>query len=484
MNIRPQHIASALLRSRRVFLVGIRGVGMAALAGLLHDAGITVVGADVEESFVTDTVLRELGVTIQPLTAPVPNGVDVVIYSGAHGGSNNPLVRAAGAQGIPTLSLAQAVGVLSREKETLGVAGVGGKSSTTALLTWIWECARRRPSFAVGVGQVPNLGLSGRWVPDSTHFVVEADEYVADPSEDQTPRFLYLTLHDVVVTSLRYDHPDVYASFEDTQLVFGELLRQVATDGVIVLNGDDPALVALAASVAPGARVITVGMAAASEVQLAFSRAGSGMQVDLHFPGGETWSLTSALIGEHNARNIAYATTLARAKGIDQASIMEAVASFRTLPRRLEWRGETLRGAWCFDDYAHHPHEIRAICETLRAWFPERRLHLAFQPHTFSRTKALFTEFFTAMKNTQGTWWLLPIFASAREAYDPTITTDALVDALHQAGVNAHLVPTLPALAEKIASLQADDLVVTLGAGDIYHVYEEPVLHHPTNGTA
>lgn len=463
----------ALLECRSVFFVGIKGVGMTALAVLLAQAGVHVSGADTSESFVTDEQLASAGITVQSFENASLGEAQIVVYSGAHKGFAQPLVVEARSRGLVCLTHAQAIGLLSKEKETIGVCGVGGKSTTSALVAHILQTAQRKPSYAVGVGTVPNLGNSGHWQPDTTDFVVEADEYVADPLHDVTPRFLYLRPTHVIATSLRFDHPDVYASLDDTRNAFHSFFSLLPENGFLVLNGDDSELLACADSIQ--GQVIRVGESDDNDVQITFIPPSNGVSgVELHAPGFlcDGWRLEMSIPGKHNLRNAAFAATLCSMIGVRKEEILTAISTFLSTPRRFEFKGKNNEGARYYDDYAHHPHELQAVSEAMAEWFGSSNLVLAFQPHTYSRTKALLGEFATALAQFPGEVILLPIFASARESYDPTVTSELLLERIHALGGKARLAKTPVELVEYFRELPENTVAMTAGAGDIYKVYD------------
>lgn len=477
MNLSPVLPELDLLSARLVYFVGIKGVGMTALAVLLKDAGVDVQGADVEESFITDPLLSKRGIVVEEFSAAqLPEETTAVVYSGAHQGNKQPLVVQAQERGLPCLNLAEAVGLVSQQKETIGICGVGGKSTTSAFLSWILESAGWLPSYAVGVGTIPNLGTSARWQAGH-HFVVEADEYVSDPqlpTEALSPRFLSLSPKHAICTSLSYDHPDVYASFEDTEAAYRAFFRKLPTGGKLVVNGDQAALVALAQEFSHTLQVISVGENEENEVQITNLRIENGQGLATLVSASEEIDIAVSVPGFHNLRNAAYAAVMARSLGVGTEAIQAAVQSFRSTTRRFELVGVTPEGMYCFDDYAHHPRELMAIAEALSQWFPGQEIRAAFQPHTFSRTKALFADFVEALQHMPGEVVLLPIFSSAREQDDPTVSSDLLAQELQKQGKP---VRSLQSQAELLEYLQdwngSGKVFMTLGAGDIYKVYEQ-----------
>jgi len=177
--------------------------------------------------------------------------------------------------------------------------------------------------------------------------------------------------------------------------------------------------------------------------------------------------------GIHNLQNSAYATALCLALGVSPITIKSAVASFASVQRRFEFIGQTDNNVFCFDDYAHHPRELMAVAETLRTWFPDRQISVAFEPHTFSRTSALFDEFVSALSAMPGEIILLPIFASARETENSAVSSQQLADALESRGKSARLLDNRQNLLEYIEKLPAKTIFITLGAGSIYKVYDQ-----------
>ncbi|MCD8484647.1 Mur ligase domain-containing protein [Candidatus Woesebacteria bacterium] len=474
MNFTAELPDISLLDQPAVFLVGIKGVGMTALALMLQEAGVVVSGADVEEVFVTDSLLQAAGIPVVSLTeGQVPDEATVVVYSGAHRGWQNPLVQQALQAEKQVVHLAGAVGLLSREQKTVGVCGVGGKSTTSALLSWILSQNNAPLSYAVGVGSIPNLGKSGHWDSAAEYFVVEADEYVADPIADKTPRFLFLEPHILICTSLSYDHPDVYEDFSDTQKAFRLLFEKLPADGLLVYNGDNADLRDLIATAKIQAPTVSVGEQPENDVQLSDWQVEDGIGSVLL--GAR--KLETRVPGRHNLLNAAYAAVVAEHVGREWSEIVQAVREFSSTQRRFESKGTTVAGALCYDDYAHHPREIQAIVRGLKEWFPEKRITIAFQPHTFSRTKALRNEFVDALAGGADEVVLAPIFASAREAFDPSITSDDIVHDLQARGQQARLLSPDDEMLQCIQALGPDDVFITLGAGDIYKVYDHVELH-------
>lgn len=454
-----------LTKVKNIHFVGIKGIAMAALAVYAKERGFAVSGTDTEEEFPSDEVLAQ--VKIVPTVGFDPSHIaktspDLVIYTGAHGGGDNVEVQEAVKKGIPVLPHGKALGLFMIGKHQISVAGSHGKTTTTAMIATILAHAGYDPSYVIGCGQVAGLGLSGH-CGRGDWFIAEADEYITDPGHDATPRFLWQTPDILVVTNIDYDHPDVYGSLDDVVAAFVRLRDKVTSRGEVILSSDDP-------NCRPLIR---------RESSMAFvGFGGADYEVkNVHFSQGRTFfelEMPSVAIGEfilqvpgrHNAKNAAMAAVAVHSAGVSWQEIRDGLSAFGGAKRRFEKIGE-LGTTLFYDDYAHHPSEITATLSAARAWYPRCRIVAVFQPHTYSRTKAL-----------------LPEFAGAFADADLVIATDIYASARQQdtLGVNGAM------LAERIANrhpyalfakdkegvkkllsakIQDGDVVIFMGAGDI-----------------
>lgn len=459
-----------LLQYTSFYLVGIKGVAMTSLAQLLRDANKKVQGSDVTEDFPTKIQLDRLQISVNTnFAVPLPSNIDCVIYTGAHHGQQNPQVVWARENGIPTITHAQALAYFFNQKQGIAVCGVGGKSTISAMITWVLNSLQLNPSFSVGVGNIPGLEKTGAWT-DSPYFVAEADEYVEDPSvsgAEIVPRFAYLQPSITVCSNLRFDHPDVYRDFNHTKDVFKTFFEQ--TKDVLIVNADDSALLELAQQT--GKKVITFGESEQVDFRLIGYAAKAGETKTMFEHEGTAYAFTLAIPGKFNALN-ALAALVATSQIDPRALEHHSLKTFRSTSRRFENIG-IINGVQCYDDYAHHPHEVAAAITALNEWYPTQRKVVAFQSHTFSRTKQLFDEFVDSFANAQEVV-MTDIFSSAREASDPTISSTILCEAIQQKyGIKATNVGTNEKLAEYFKSeLKPGDVFLTLGAGDIYEVFK------------
>lgn len=459
-----------------VHMTGIKGVAMTALAQCLVDLGISVEGSDIEEEFVTQEILNTLHIPVKIgfHESNVSDQTQLLVYTAAHSGSKNVEVTEALRRGIPTLSHGEALGKLMEGKKGISVCGVGGKSTTTAMITWILEKTGRSPSYAIGVGGIPGLRSSGRYEKNSDLFVAEADEYATDPGVDNTPRFLHQHPTHIVCTNILHDHPDIYASLEETKQAYLQFFSQLPEAGVLVVNGDDPVLDEVVEATVKNhqsIRIISVGKREKATIMCGAFSAELGKTTQECTYNGQEHILTLLVPGEFNAKNALYALAVTTDLGVPIEEAITVLAEFRGTKRRFENMGKK-DGIQFYDDYAHHPTEIQATLKALREWYPGKRVVAIFQPHTYSRTKSLLNEFSRSFHDANQVY-LLDIFASARELADATISSEILAQKLTEQHVKAENLHTIQEVVTRIkATPDTADVVITIGAGDLYHLHE------------
>ena len=457
----------SLFAKQKFYLVGIKGVAMTSIAQCLLDAGKEVSGSDLAEDFVTEPILKKIAIKIEDITT-IPDfnnqKIDAVIYTAAHQGIDNPQVQEALRLGLPVYSQAEALAEFFNQQAGLAVCGVGGKSTVSAMITFVLErLAPAKLSYSVGVGEIIGMAKTGQWQAQGEYFVAEADEYVVDPhakAKGQViqPRFSFLKPFLTVCTNLKYDHPDVYEDFTATKAAFAQFFKQIKNNGFLIINGDNPDLVELSQNISrPDISIITFGEGEHCQFKL------SDYNFKLQVPG--KFNLLNALAALASLKQL----------GFVEKEIIGALADFRSTKRRFELVKKDEQ-TWHFDDYAHHPSEVLAVIDTLNENFPNGKKLIAFQPHTFSRTRQLFDEFVEALanhsKNTDEIL-LIDIFPSAREAFDSEMNCDKLVAAVKAKYPNCQIqnLHTIPALAKYVQETP-HQVFITIGAGDIYQAHE------------
>lgn len=462
-----------ILDYQNFYFVGIKGVAMTSLAQCLIDAGKNVSGCDVAEDFVTENILQKLNLPIDTnFDHHLAEDIDCLVFTAAHGGRQNPLVTQAQKKKIPILSQAEAMSELFNNKDGVAVCGVGGKSTISAMIAWIMSKNKKQVSFSVGVGNISGLDKTGQWQTNSKYFVAEADEYVIDPQvRPIIPRFSFLTPQITVCSNLKYDHPDVYQDFDQTRETFFQFFRQIKDNGSLIINGEDKQLVELARRVKNTVKVYTIGNKVKDDLQILNVDSKSGKTVANFKIGERLYKLELMIPGEFNAKNALMAVFTCLQMGVKVEDSLKVLAKFSSTKRRFEYLGEK-NGVKYYDDYAHHPDEVASAIDAIKSWYPDKKIVVAFQPHTFSRTKALFDSFITSLAKTKNLI-LLDIFSSAREEKDTTISSKMLGEKIEI--IDKHqvtLVKDYKELADYcINSLEPGTIVLTLGAGDIYKFY-------------
>ncbi|OGV91144.1 UDP-N-acetylmuramate--L-alanine ligase [Microgenomates group bacterium RIFCSPLOWO2_01_FULL_46_13] len=460
------------LQAETIHFTGIKGVGMTALVLVSQDLGKIVEGSDVADKFVTDEILnkRKIPLTVGFSAGHIREGIDLVIYTGAHSGPLNTEVIEAKRRGIAVMSHAEALGIVMGQKSGISVCGVGGKTTTAAMIATILTEAKLYPSFAVGVGNIFNLGVPGKF-DKGRYFIAEADEYVVSPGVDNRPRFLFQRPEIIVLTNIKHDHPDVYPTLTDTKRVFGGFLNKLPRDGGLVVNGDDSVALSL---IPKGRRIIRYGKGVRNEMRLVRVEMEKGKQiVEMEFEK-KRFQFRLTVCGEYNARNGLAAAAAGMLSGISMEEALAGLEAFTGTKRRFEKVGE-VGGTIFYDDYAHHPSEIVAVLAAARLWWPQKRLIAVFQPHTFSRTKALMSEFAQSF-NQANQVIITDIYASARERADVTVSGEKLAQATARFHPQVEFVPQsglVEYLSERVGE---GDILLTLGAGDIYKVHEQIFL--------
>ena len=481
----------SILDFQNFYLVGIKGVAMTSIAQCLVDAGKNIYGSDVAENFVTAPILNDLELQIDDIHTDLIQAyqekeIDCLIYTAAHQGIDNPQVQTAIKAGIKVYSQAEALGEIFNQKKGIAVCGVGGKSTCSAMITWILEqIATPKPSFSVGVGEIIGMTRTGQWLDNSEFFVAEADEYVVDANalnkgEKIVPRFSYLNPYLTVCTNLKFDHPDVYKNFEDSKAHFKKFFSQIKDGGYLVINGDNLDLVNLVKNLIKEEKkelhVLSFGENEANNYQILDSKIENSLNSCLIKIENQNAKLQIKVPGKFNLMNATASIAAVHQLGFSLEETISAIANFNSTKRRFELIKEE-NGKIYFDDYAHHPSEIKAVIQTLKDYYPQKKKLIAFQSHTYSRTKELFNDFVDALGEgvtDKEEIVLIDIFPSAREKIDTTVSSDLLVEKVKEKypTVKIKNLRTIDNLAEYI-KMGDFDVCITVGAGDIYEAYQK-----------
>lgn len=431
---------------RAVHLLGVGGAGMSAIARLAAQAGYRVTGRDREESAVL-TALREVGVDARAgHTAELPENVDAVVVSTAIR-DDNPALVAARARGVEVIHRADFLAELMRGHRGLAVAGAHGKSTTSAMLT----LALGGASACVGA-TIPGGGGTGALWGDGPWFVAEADE--SDRS------LLRLSPEAAIVTNVEHEHHATYATLDEVRDVYRAFVARLPQSGLLVLGPDEEAW-RLAADAPCEVRLI-------GPVQGEWGRVDS-TGTAFTTSDGRSVSLTLAVPGRHNRENAACALALADWCGVSLEEATGRLAAFTGVGRRFEERG-TRGGVRVVDDYAHHPTEVAATLAAAREGH-KGRIVAVFQPHLYSRTRALSTELGASLAGADVV--VVTEVYGSREDMDPDVSGRLVADAVPPP-VETHFAPTLAAAADRVMeAVRPGDLVLTMGAGDVTDLGQE-----------
>ena len=434
----------------RYHIVGIGGMGMSAVARLLLARGDRVSGSD-SGTWPLAAALAADGTRVATsFDRANIEGADVVIRSSAYGDAN-PEVAAAQERGVRIWKRDDAWRELARGKRVLAVAGTHGKSTTTALAWTALRSGGLDPSLLCGA-VLRDLGTNA-YAGAGDVIVIEADEY------DRA--FLALDPEIALVTNVDHDHVDVFPTRADVERAFASFARRIVPGGSLVACADDDGAGRLAGVDLPGRSVATYGTASGATYRVVeVMRSPTGVSFDLTGPFAGPLAVRLQLSGMHNVRNAAGALAAADALGVPATAAAMAFASFTGTQRRLEELG-IAGGVIVVDDYAHHPTEIRASIDAVRARASGRVIAL-FQPHTPSRLRAFFEDFAAALR-TADDRIVAETFASAREAPDARAGAKSLAERAGGTYV-ADIEEAVRVLAERV---RPGDVVLVLGAGDI-----------------
>jgi UDP-N-acetylmuramate--alanine ligase len=462
-----------------VHFIGIGGSGLSAIARLLLESGYTVTGSDRVLSPFAEH-LRADGATVYlGHDAKHVAGADWVVRSSAIP-DDNPEVQAAQATGIPVLKRANFLGQLMAKKIGIAVAGTHGKTTTTAMLAWMLMELRQDPSFIVG-GALKSLGVNAR-AGKGPFFVIEADEY--------DRMFLGLKPTIEVVTNVEHDHPDCFPTPADFSAAFLDFVRLLPPTGTLVACADDPGAAQLSTQAHElGKQVVRYGLAerptppsgsdqwAVAKAIQSNEKGGFSFEAILN---GQSSTVALQVPGRHNVSNALAALAVVSLLGLPLKPAAEALNTFSGTGRRFELRGEVKEIA-VYDDYAHHPTEIRATLAAARSRYPQRRIWAVWQPHTYSRTQTLQADFVQAFKDADHV--LITEIYAAREPKQK-YSAEQLVKLMPHP--SAHFIPTLPEVSHYLLQhLRPGDVLLVLSAGDADQVstqvltqLQESEVHH------
>ena len=446
---------------KRIHCLGIGGIGLSAVAEILKDNGHTVTGTDIKVSEVTEH-LESIGIKVfREHVAENVDNVDAVVCSAAVSDENPEVVRAR-ELGIPLFSRAEVLGMLMENyRSSIAICGTHGKTTVTSMTSLILRNAEYRPTILVG-GNLPEINGNVE-IGSNDYFVTEACEYMDS--------FLNLKPSIGVILNIDSDHLDYFKDMDHIVKSFRTFVEQIGDEGTIVAYGDNPFVKDV---LKDHSNKITYGYSESCDYyaeNIVFDDMGFP-SFDICHEGNKVAEIKLAVPGEHNVLNSMAAFATARHLGVDVRTIRDTLAAFGGTHRRFDFTGITDGGVKVIDDYAHHPTECRATIAAASN-VKHNRLWIVFQPHTYTRTKALFNEF-TECFTGADVLVLTDIYAAReKDVYD--ISTEKLYNSMKELHPDKEIyyIGDFDRIADFIKSNAASgDMVITMGAGDVYKVGE------------
>ena len=424
---------------KKAHFIGIGGIGISAIARMMLKNGVRVSGSDRASSPITEE-LKKIGAKIHigQKASQVPPDADLVVYTIAIP-EDNPELKRARELGIPLLTYPQALGAVSKKRFTIAVSGTHGKTTTTAMIGKIFGDAKKDPTVVVGslLKDAKSNLIAGR----GKYFIAEACEYRRS--------FLNLEPKIIVITNIDNDHLDYYKDLRDIQKAFSEFVSKLGKNNYLITDANNP-------------KIKPVAKKAVCRV--------------VDYEKENLGDLKLLVPGKHNLANAKAALAAARIVGISKRTALKSLSSFSGTWRRFEFKGRTEAGAAVYDDYGHHPTEIEVTLLAAREFMKgkkdgPRKLTAVFHPHLYSRTKLLFEDFAKSFDLADRVL-ILPIYA-AREKEDKSVSSEKLAAAIRKRGTPAKAVGSFKE-AERILLKETgpQDLIMTIGAGDVYKVGE------------
>lgn len=426
-----------LSKIKKAHFVGVGGIGVSAIARMMIGEGKKVSGSDSSSSVIIDE-LQKLGAKIflGHSADNITSDNDLTVYTPAVD-FENPELEKSKNLGIPCLSYPEMLGVVSKDKYTIAISGSHGKTTTTAMIGKILIDASLNPNIIVGslLKDLKSNFVAGT----GKHFVVEACEYKKS--------FLNINPKIIVITNIDNDHLDYYGSLENIKKAFGEFVAKLDGNGFLICDPNDENLREIVKS--SKCKIIDYTKITAN--------------FNLKIPG------------EHNIKNAKAAMVVAEILGVDEKIATKSLNDFSGTWRRFERKGETKKGVLVYDDYGHHPTEIRATLKGAREFFGDKKIWCVFQPHLYSRTKLLLEDFGKSFSDADEI--ILTDIYGAREKKDLSINSQMFTEEIIKNGGKAVYLNSFEKITEFLAeNANMGDVVITMGAGDVFKIGESVLL--------
>jgi UDP-N-acetylmuramate: L-alanyl-gamma-D-glutamyl-meso-diaminopimelate ligase len=471
---------------RHIHLIACCGTGMGSLAGMLKTCGYHVTGSDQHVYPPMSTQLQSWGVPIYHGFGPenLSPRPDLVIVGNAVSRDNTEVVAMLQA-GIPGLSFPQALAYFFLQKRhTVVVTGTHGKSTTTALIAWLLSHAGYDPGFFVGAVMQNFASTFG--LGHGEHFVVEGDEYDS-AYFDKAPKFLHYRPRTAVLTSVEFDHADIYRDLRQVRAAFVRFLHLLPPDGRLIACSDQPQVQELLAGTPLAVPVQTYGLQPDADWRaVACQPQGHGMRATVLYRGEPYGQFVSPLLGHHNVQNLLAAIAVTSHLGLSPMQITAGLATFQHIKRRCEIRGEA-DGITIIDDFAHHPTAVQVTLEAVRLAYPKSRLWAVFEPRTATSRRGIFQQDYAVALRLADRVLLADVFRKAQLPEAERLSPVTLVQALRRQSVPAWFHPTTEAIIKHVCrEAQPSDVIIIMSNGGFEDIHQRllTALQHRATGGA
>ncbi len=462
-----------------VHLMGICGTAMASLAGLLKDRGYKVTGSDQNVYPPMSTQLENMGIKImegykrENLQAAKP---DLVIVGNVITRTYDEAQELLSRDDIPFTSLPSAMGQLViANRHSVVVSGTHGKTTTTSMTAWVLDRLGKKPGFLIG-GIPKNFGQSYR-VPEGDWFVIEGDEYDT-AFFDKVPKFVHYRPRSVILTSVEFDHADIYRDLEHVKQAFQSLLKLLPENGVLVTTAEEANIVDILKREAAhlksgGRRVVLFGMSDGDYVAKNVRASAVGTDFEIHRKGKAPQAVSLKLIGEYNVKNALACFALCETHGFEPAAIAKAIESFEGVKRRQEIIGRP-NDITIIEDFAHHPTAVKQTIETVQTRYPKSRVFSVFEPRSATSRRSVFQEEYADALGVGHAVLLPRPYNQTSIPEDQRFSSDKLMSDLKKKGVDANLCETVDDI---VASLKQKakpgDVILIMSNGGFGGIYEK-----------
>jgi UDP-N-acetylmuramate: L-alanyl-gamma-D-glutamyl-meso-diaminopimelate ligase len=456
-----------MIKAKHIHVIGIAGSAMSPLAGMLREQGFRLTGSDAGVYPPASTLLESLGISFfHKFDAANLNPAPDLVVVGNIIARGNPELEEVLDRKIPYRSLPEMLEEFFLPgKHSIVVSGTHGKTTTTAMLAWIFHVAGRKPNFLVG-GVAENFGRS-YGLEGGGEFILEGDEYET-AIWDRGPKFFHYHPDDLIITSLEYDHADIYADFDVYQLAFKRLVNLVPRSGRVVIWGDTdesgPAL--RAAAEKAFCPVETYGFSSNNDWTASDAAVdGEGMRFQVSYRGKPLGEFVLSAAGRHNVLNALAAIAVAHGRGIGADVLAEALKTFRSVKRRMDVKGEE-GGILVVDDFAHHPTAVRATIEAARSRWPKRRLWAILEPRSNSMRRKVFEETLPNALALADRVVLGGVFRAQQLGDENRLAPDAVAASVRELGRDARAFEGADKIADHLAAeAKPGDLLLIMSNG-------------------